>query len=125
MEAYHGTNSKFTEFSLAFLGENTDENASSEGLRQSARLGIWFTENVEMASEVYDNVLHCDLSISNLLEVDSLETLEYWVESQELSGEELRERLIEEGYDGIVIEYDEEFEGRSFVVFSPENINIL
>ena len=78
-----------------------------------------------MASEVYDNVLHCDLSISNLLEVDSLETLEYWVESQELSGEELRERLIEEGYDGIVIEYDEEFEGRSFVVFSPENINIL
>ena len=125
MEAYHGTNSKFSEFSLAFLGENTDDNASSEALRQSAHLGIWFTENAETASDVYDNVLHCDLTISNPLEIDSIETLENWVESQELSGAELRERLIEEGYDGIVIEYDEEFEGRSFVVFAPENISII
>lgn len=125
MEAYHGTNSKFSEFSLAFLGENTDDNASSEALRQTAHLGIWFTENAETASDVYDNVLHCDLTISNPLEIDSIETLENWVESQGLSGAELREKLIEQGYDGIVIEYDEEFEGRSFVVFAPENISII
>ena len=125
MKAYHGTDSKFTEFSLAFLGENTDDNASSEALRQTARLGIWFTENEQSASYAYDNVMTCDLQLSNPLTIDTLETLEFWVETQELSGAELREKLLDEGYDGIVIEYDEEFNGRSYVVFSPENINII
>lgn len=124
MIAYHGTNNDFDRFDSSFFGQNTDDNASSESFAQTARLGFWFTSNSDMAAKVYDRVLECELSIENPLEVDSLETLAYWVESQEKSGEELREMLADQGYDGIIVENDEEFEGTSYVVFEPEQITI-
>lgn len=124
MIAYHGTNNDFGRFDSSFFGQNTDDNASSESFAQTARLGFWFTSNSDMAAKVYDKVLECELSIDNPLEVDSLETLAYWVESQEKSAEELREMLICQGYDGIIVENDEEFEGTSYVAFEPEQITI-
>ena len=125
MKVYHGTNSEFERFNLENLGMNTDDNASSEAMAQTAHIGIWFTDNADKAAEVYEKVMECELSMENPMEIDTLETLEYWVESQDMSGEELREMLQEQGYDGIIINEDEEFEGTSYIVFSADQITIL
>lgn len=125
MKAFHGTNSDFSQFDLSFLGENTDANATDESLAQTAHLGFWFTSNRDFTAKVYDKVMECEIEINNPLEVDTLETLAYWIESQEKSGEELREILMAQGYDGIIIESDEEFEGTSYIAFASEQISIL
>lgn len=125
MKAYHGTDNEFDRFDSSFFGQNTDGNASDETMAQTARLGFWFTSNPDFAATVYDKVMECELSIENPLEVDTLDTLTFWMESQEKSGEEIREMLMEQGYDGIIVENDEEFEGTSYVAFDPHQINIL
>lgn len=123
IKAYHGTNTDFKTFDASFLGANTDDNASSEALAQTAHLGFWFNVGGDL-STTYDKQMQCSLTIENPMEVDSLETLAYWVESQEKSGEELREELMNQGYDSIIITNDEEFGGVSYVVFDAENITI-
>ena len=125
MKAFNGTNNDFSQFELSFLGENTDANASDDSLAQTAHLGFWFTSNRDFTSTVYDKVLECEIDINNPLEVDTLETLAYWIESQEKSGDELREMLMKQGYDGIIIEHDEEFEGTRYIAFAPEQISII
>ncbi len=125
MKAYHGTNNDFRKFSLSFLGTNTDDNASSDALRETAHLGVWFTDNKEFASSVYDRVMECELDIENPIMVDSLEYLEFWVAVHGLPGEEIREKLLDDGYDSIVVGYDEEFEGRSVVMLTVEKITVL
>lgn len=122
MKAFHGTNSKFNEFSLSYLGQNTDEWADSDAIRETAHLGFWFTENHDSAADVYESVMECELNICNPLEVGSIEELAFWLETQELTGMEIREKLMDQGYDSIAVEFDEEFKGRSFVVFSPSDI---
>lgn len=125
MIAYHGTNSDFDKFDASYFGQNTDDNASDESMALTAHLGFWLTSNRNFAANVYDKVLECELSIENPMLVESLEQLAYWAEAQEKTADELREMIIEWGYDGIVIENDEEFEGTSYVAFSPEQISIL
>lgn len=124
MKVFHGTNSKFTEFSSSFFGQNTDDNASDETMAMTAHLGFWFTDNYAKAAEVYDFVMECEVEINNPLEVDNLGTLGFWLEQQEKSAEEIRDMLIEQGYDGIVLLEDEEFEGTSYVAFSNDQITV-
>ena len=124
MKVFHGTNNKFSEFSSSFFGQNTDDNASDETMAMTAHLGFWFTDNYAKAAEVYDSVMECEVEINNPLEVDTLETLGFWLEQQEMSAEEIRSMLIEQGYDGIVLLEDEEFKGTSYVAFSNDQITI-
>lgn len=123
IKAYHGTNSDFKAFDASFLGVNTDDNATDEYWAQTAHLGFWFNVGGDL-STAYDKQMECQLEIENPMEVDSLETLAYWIESQGKSGEELRDELKEQGYDSIIITNDEEFGGVSYVVFDADNITI-
>lgn len=125
MIAYHGTNSDFTQFDASFLGLNTDNEASSEALAQTAHLGFWFTDNKEHTSSVYNKVMDCEIALENPYQVDSLETLAYWMDSCELTAEEAREQLEGWGYDGIVVEADEEFCGTSYVAFYSHQVEVL
>lgn len=43
MMVYHHTNANFDRFDASFLGQNTDDNASSESWAATAHLGFWFT----------------------------------------------------------------------------------
>lgn len=125
MKLYHGTNSDFDRFSMDFAGQNTDDNATDGYFAETARLGYWFTDNKEMAQSVYDKVLTCEVAIGNPYAVNSLATLANWFEMTEKSAKDLVEMLKEQGYDGIVIEYDAEFEGMSAIAFDAEQITIL
>lgn len=125
MKAYHGTNNEFNEFNPSLFGLNTDDNACDESYAETARFGFWFTENREMAEKVYDKVMECELAIENPYHIPSLEILANWVACTCLSAEELRNQIIEEGYDGIVIDFDEEFKGTSYIPFSTDQITIL
>lgn len=125
MKAYHGTDNEFKEFDPSFFGQNTDGNASDESYAETARFGFWFTDNPDKAAEYYDKVMECELAIENPYHIESLWILANWVECTCMTAEELRNQLIEEGYDGIVIDYDEEFEGTSYIPFSTNQITIL
>lgn len=78
-----------------------------------------------MAAEVYDKVMECELAIENPYHVDSLENLANWFEMTEKSAADLRDMLIADGFDGIIVDSDEEFEAPSYVTFSAEQITIL
>ena len=119
----HGTNTRFSGFDASLLGQNTDENATDNSFAQTAHLGFWFNAGGDL-SIAYDIMMRCEIEINNPLEVDSLEALAYWVEAQDKTGEELREWLVEKGYDGIILSGDEEFGGTSFVVLSTDQITI-
>lgn len=118
----HGTNSKFDKFDMTYLGRNTDDNASSNGYRETAHIGIWFNEGGDL-DVAYDTIMPCEIELENPMEAGNLSCLADWVEMQDMSGEEIREMLIEQGYDGIVLE-DEEFGGTSYIVFNTNQITI-
>lgn len=125
MIAFHGTNSEFDSFDPAFFGQNTGSNASDEFMAQTARIGFWFTENRTYAAEIHDKVMVCELAIENPYHVDSLENLANWIEMTEGTAEDLRNMLIADGYDAIIVDYDEEFGAPSYVAFSADQITIL
>lgn len=119
----HGTNETFSKFDASFLGKNTDGNATDESFAQTAHLGFWFNEGGDL-SIAYDKIMRCAVEIENPCHIDSIETLAFWIESSEKTADELRSQLVEEGYDGIIIE-DEEFGGTSYVAFDVEQITML
>ena len=117
---YHGTNSDFSVFDASRAGENTDSNASSEAYAQTSRLGHWLnTKPMAGPKAGYDVDMPVYVSIKNPKREMSLDWLAQGLEGT--TGQEYRDRLIREGYDGIVLP-DEEFGGESWVAFSPEQI---
>lgn len=119
---YHGTNADFSKFSDRKLGENTDLNASSEPYAQTSRVGFWFNTKPmagKNSSAGYALDMPVYLSITNPKREMSLDWLAQGLESTK--GRTYRKRLIEEGYDGIVLS-DEEFGGTSYIAFRPEQI---
>jgi len=58
---YHGTNSDFNEFSLAYLGQNTQ--------RDNCHRGIYFTEEIGIAQLFGDKVLECKVSLQKSLNI--------------------------------------------------------
>lgn len=125
MMVYHHTNANFDRFDASFLGRNTDDNASSESWAATAHLGFWFNEggNSNKLANTYDYQMACYLNIQNPYHIDCVDYLALCLEVE--SAEDFRERLIEEGYDGIVVDYDEEFGGTSFVAFSDDQIIVV
>lgn len=118
----HGTDTDFDRFDAAYLGANTDDNADMDEVRETAHLGFWFNVGGDL-SRAYCQKKKCLLYIEEPYYVDSLDDLHLLLSAD--SAEELKERLISEGYDGIVVQYDYEFGGTSYVAFEPEQIVIL
>lgn len=122
MIVYHGTNSDFDRFDETFLGQNTEFNATDYGFAQTAYIGFWFNEDADNLTSIYNKILECEIEIENPFYVESLADLV--ILASEEGGKELRERLISEGYDGIMLEDDEEFGGTSYIVFNSNQIEI-
>ena len=130
---YHATwNDEFTVFDRQRLGENTDVNANDEALAATAHVGFWFNSQDlsvrngrrpragSRAEEVY-------LNITNPYYAGTLDGLANAIldysdsETPAALGEEFRDYLQSNGYDGIILN-DREFGGVSFVAFDPEQI---
>lgn len=122
----------FDTFSSEFLGDNTIDNASEPAVGATSLLGFWFNSGGdENLSSVYERDMELFLSIENPKEYASLAELAYFIniedgadltmEDYQRAAAELKEALQDEGYDGIVIN-DEEFGGKSFVAFEPNQI---
>ena len=118
----HGTDKEFSSFDASFLGANTDDNATDDSFAQTAHLGFWFNAGGNL-SQTYSKLIECEIEINNPLDAGCLEYLANWIESQEKTGEELREMLQKQGYDGIILN-DEEFGGISYVVIDKSQITI-
>jgi hypothetical protein len=114
---YHGTFSDFSKFSARRLGENTDGNASSKGYARTAKMGFWFnTQPMSGSSAGYTVDMPVYLSIQNPRREMSLDWLAQGLEGE--SARSYRARLVEQGYDGVVLR-DEEFGGTSYIAFRP------
>lgn len=130
---YHATwNDEFTVFDRQRLGENTDGNANDEALAATAHVGFWFNSQDlsvrngrrpragSRAEEVYLNITNpyyagtLDGLANDILDYSDSET-------PATLGEEFRDYLQSNGYDGIILN-DREFGGVSFVAFDPEQI---
>jgi N12 class adenine-specific DNA methylase len=117
---YHGTFDDFSKFSDRKLGANTDDNASSEAYAQTSRVGFWFNTKPMAGNKAgYTVDMPVYLSIQNPKREMSLDWLAQGLES--IKGRTYRKRLIEEGYDGVVLG-DEEFGGTSYIAFRPTQI---
>ena len=115
---YHATDADFTVFDRERLGEYTSGNTSDEAAIESAKVGFWFSENDLREKTGNEKVMEVYLSLENPMETDlytMLDTLE------NMTAEEYRAELEEEGYDGLIVE-DQEFGGKSYVAFKPNQI---
>ena len=117
---YHGTFNDFTMFDARRAGENTEGNASSESYAQTAKVGFWFSSEPMAGPKAgYTADMPVYLAIKNPKREMNLDWLAQGLER--MTGQEYREQLISEGYDGIVLD-DEEFGGTSYVAFEPTQI---
>lgn len=115
---YHATDADFTVFDRERLGEYTSGNTSDEAAIESAKVGFWFSENDLREKTGNEKTMEVYLSLENPMETDlytMLDTLE------NMTAEEYRAELEEEGYDGLIVE-DQEFGGKSYVAFKPNQI---
>lgn len=124
MVVYHGTFADFDSFDDRRLGENTDDNASSQEYAETARVGFWFNsrpmgKSPERFGAGYPTDMPVYLRIENPNEEMNLDWLAQGLEG--ISGRDYRDNLVEDGYDGLSLP-DEEFGGTSYVAFRPEQI---
>ncbi|HMM73682.1 MAG TPA: hypothetical protein PKC22_15930, partial [Rhodocyclaceae bacterium] len=122
---YHGTDADFSRFNLNKLGANTIGHASSPELEQTARIGHWFnTSPTGRSPERYGAGYSVDMPVYLRLEapltVRSLDELEHMLRGKK--GASLRRELESDGYDGVIVESDEEFGGTSYIAFRPNQI---
>ncbi len=121
---YHGTWNEFTRFKRTLLGSGDVSPARSW-------VGHWFSEN-KMYSMGNIRYMECFLNLRNPYVVSDLETLDYTVtseygESESTSrkrkqGNDFYKSLIQDGYDGVVIDYDYELEGQSYIALKSNQI---
>ena len=124
MKLFHGTSVQFDRFDDSFLGQNTDGNASDYYMAQTAHLGFWFSTSTDNLEDYCGGYIECEVELDNPYYVECLKDLAVMIQVYDKTGEEIRELLIEEGYDGIQIQNDEEFGATSYVAFSADQIEI-
>lgn len=122
MMVYHYTNVDFDRFDASYLGKNTDNNACDDSWAATAHVGFWFNVDGDF-SKLDSRRMECYLNIQNPYHIGCVDYLAQCLAVE--SAEDFRKRLIDEGYDGIVVDYDEEFGGTSFVAFSADQIIII
>ncbi|AZA82397.1 hypothetical protein C1637_08645 [Chryseobacterium lactis] len=145
---YHGTNADFNQFSLAYLGENTQ--------RDNCFRGIHFTTDIGMAQLFGEKVLECQVVLKKALNLDDVfnsadqapdivkiifeenisdpkEALEFIDESiglgeymefmESFNSEDTLNLFKEHGYDHIIAGFARD--KVEYCVFDPTNINIF
>jgi hypothetical protein len=144
IDAYHGTNQDFDAFQL---GKNARGNSGA----REARLGFWFTDNPQVASDFADwasrgyydggSVMPVKLKISHPLVVQSYKEIMAIVDrftkfnqpphrmmQDKVDYEGARQWLKSEGYDGIILPNtltdspDEKTLTTQYIVFDPQQI---
>jgi len=115
----HATDNNFTVFDSTRSGENTDGNATDDNWAQTSRIGFWFSDHDITKQTAQKALMPVYLDIKNPYRI-SLDFLVNDVEDAG-GGNELQKRLIEDGYDGIIVS-DTEFGGESYVAFTPTQI---
>jgi hypothetical protein len=123
IEVYHLTDSDFYTFKRKFLGENTVNNASSETLVETSKLGFWFSEKSTHRFLKAERTIPAYLSIINPFEVESLSQLEQYLEGT--TAKKYLHDLRMEGYDGIIVSYDDELNSISYVAFNSNQIKAV
>lgn len=115
---YHATDADFTVFDRERLGEYTSGNTSDEAAIESAKVGFWFSENDLREKTGNEKTMEAYLSLENPMETDLYTMLDAL---ENMTAEEYRAELEDEGYDGLIVE-DQEFGGKSYVAFKPNQI---
>ena len=115
---YHATDAEFTVFDRERMGEYTSGNTSDEAAIESAKVGFWFSENDLREKTGNEKTMEAYLSLENPMETDLYTMLDAL---ENMTAEEYRAELEDEGYDGLIVE-DQEFGGKSYVVFKPNQI---
>ena len=116
---YHGTDADFTVFDREKLGQYTSENTDNEAAIESAKVGFWFSENDLREKTGNKKAMEVYLSIENPMETDLYTMLDVL---ENMTADEYRAELEEEGYDGLIVT-DQEFDNaKSYVVFKPNQI---
>lgn len=131
LPVYHATwSDEFTVFDPAYLGKNTDSNASDEWLGATAHTGFWFnTQNLAEGQRAGKRAEKVYLNITEPYEVGGvaeLADLIYERAKEDETSAEAAQKFVQElkadGYDGLIILKDGEFGGMSFVAFEPNQI---
>lgn len=116
---YHATDADFTVFDREKLGQYTSENTDNEAAIESAKVGFWFSENDLREKTGNKKTMEVYLSIENPMETDLYTMLDVL---ENMTADEYRAELEEEGYDGLIVT-DQEFDNaKSYVVFKPNQI---
>lgn len=132
---YHGTDADFTVFDRSKLGTFTDGNASSMAMAASSHIGFWFNSN-DIRNGVGSFLSRTEtgyLNITTPYVVESLADLENAIlehnngavddfdieygaqeEFAKPLGEQFKNWLVDNGYDGVVVRNDEEVGGTSY-----------
>lgn len=120
----HWTNGDFDAFDESFLGQNTDDNASDENFAQTSHIGFFFNVGADDSlSSICSKKIDAYLNIENPCHLDSIQCLALMIEYYG-SAADCKQALIDDGYDGLIIDYDEEFGGTDYIPFSTEQIII-
>lgn len=116
---YHATDADFTVFDREKLGQYTSENTDNEAAIESAKVGFWFSENDLREKTGNKKAMEVYLSIENPMETDLYTMLDVL---ENMTADEYRAELEEEGYDGLIVT-DQEFDNaKSYVVFKTNQI---
>lgn len=116
---YHATDADFTVFDREKLGQYTSENTDNEAAIESAKIGFWFSENDLREKTGNKKTMEVYLSIENPMETDLYTMLDVL---ENMTADEYRAELEEEGYDGLIVT-DQEFDNaKSYVAFKPNQI---
>ena len=105
IKAYHGTKENFEIFDDAI--------AASKGDHSTSQLGHFFTTNRNEALQYGDKIMEAYLSLRK-------PHITTWKDIKEEDGYDLKQKLISQGYDGVLIR-----DGKGsdwYVVFTPSQI---
>ncbi len=123
---YHVTDDNFSVFDLERLGSTTDANTGGDSTAiEVSKLGFWSHERAlhdEMGKDVAMPLFYAieNPAIVNLRQLWS-DINDASLRGEDSPAEAVRAMYESDGYDGLTV-YDEEFGGRSFVAFRPEQI---
>ena len=120
---FHGSRKKFNRFSLSYFGQS-DAGQWGEG--------IYFTDKEEIASQWGNYLYRCNLHFYSpfIIESGDMDRLNDFLDLGNTT-KECTDKLKELGYDSIISEGEtwyvdgKTIEGNQYVIFNPENIEIL
>ena len=141
MKLYHGTYAKtrIEKFDFTMVGKNTKiEGLSNMWYHATTWLGIWFSENTVDRPYNYEY----DVEDKDMMVVENLDELISWLRNEVMAIEntsdnelymneetfktlvlEVRNKMIEEGFSGIWINYDYECDCSTAIVINNDIIN--